>query len=126
LAYIETLDAASLARITDDAALGWRRFRRAIVWPGRDDLATLSVADRSCDFGRVDTVTQFASGDGAPGRAGRIRDSLWREGAVMRLFPRAGRAGLLAIELAHTGRAVRTVWNGRRGGQAGNPAGARA
>ncbi|GLS42679.1 glycosyltransferase [Methylobacterium brachythecii] len=125
LACIETLDEASLTRIEDDAALAWRRFRRAVIWPGRDDLAMLSLADRSRDFGRTETVTQFASGV-ASGRAGRIRDSLWREGAVMRMYPRLGRVGLLAIELAQTGRALRSAYNGWRGIEAGRLAGARA
>lgn len=122
LACIDTLDETSLTRIDDDAALAWRRFRRAVVWPRSGDLATLSLADRSRDFGRTERVTQFASGDVALGRAVRIRDSLWREGAVMRMFPHVGRAGLVAIELAHTARALRSSYDRWRGSETGIPA----
>ncbi|WP_299662127.1 glycosyltransferase [Methylobacterium sp.] len=119
LAYLDRLDGTALARIEDEAVLGWRRLRRAVVWPGPDDIATLSLPDRSRDFGRSERVTQFASGSSVRARrAMTIRDSLWREGAIMRMFPRTGCAGLLAIELVQTGRALRAATRGRLGGAA--------
>ncbi|SFJ61521.1 hypothetical protein SAMN05216304_110101 [Bosea sp. OK403] len=106
LAYIDALDEMALPHVAGRAALGWRRFKRAVVWPDRAAVAALSLNDRSRDFGRSDHVAQFAQA-GAIGPLARIRDSLWREGAVRRAFPRLGWAGLLVIEAAHTARALR-------------------
>ncbi|GJD54719.1 glycosyltransferase [Methylobacterium dankookense] len=104
LAHVETLRPDDLHRVPAEAARGWRAFKRAVVWPDARMVAALELADRSRDFGRLEKVAQFA----APGGTlAQIRDSLWREGALMRRFPRAGRAGLVLIELAHAARTLR-------------------
>lgn len=104
LAHIESLGRQDVHRIPAEAARGWRVFKRAVVWPDARMVAALELADRSRDFGRLDTVAQFA---GPGGALAQIRDSLWREGALVRRFPRAGRAGLALIELTHAARALR-------------------
>ncbi|NEU14273.1 glycosyltransferase [Methylobacterium sp. BTF04] len=112
MAYVEDLDRAALPDVSARADLAWRQFRRAVVWPDRAAVDLLSLDDRSRDFGRIERVAQFAGRAGAPGPLARIRESLWREGAVVRLFPDLGRAGLGLIELAHSGRALQA--QGRR------------
>jgi len=104
LAHIETLRPDDLPRIPAEAARGWRAFKRAVVWPDARMVAALELADRSRDFGRLDTVAQFSEPGGT---LARIRDSLWREGALVRCFPRAGRAGLVLLEIAHAARTLR-------------------
>ncbi len=70
-------------------------------------MATLSLGHRSRDFGRTELRAQFA-GPGAASPLKQIRESLWREGAVIRTFPRGGRLALSLIELIYAGRALRS------------------
>lgn len=118
LAYIDGLSPAAVRQIPDDAARSWVSFKTAVVWPDDQTVRTLSLGGRSRDFGRTELSAQFATPQAAhPIR--QIRESLWREGAVMRSFPRAGRLILTVIELAYAGRALRSellnrVRNGRR------------
>ncbi|WP_026597333.1 hypothetical protein [Methylobacterium sp. 77] len=105
LSYIDDLTAADLRRLPDEAARGWRLFKRRVVWPDRQAVTSLALEDRSRDFGRLDQVAQFAAP--AASSLQQIRNSLWREGAVMRGFPRMGYLGLMMIELAHLGRSLK-------------------
>ncbi|MBX9932023.1 MAG: glycosyltransferase [Methylobacterium sp.] len=106
LAYVDGLDRAALPRIAADAEEAWSHLKRAVTWPNQGDVALLALQDRSRDFGRADHVAQFA-GQAGRGRLPRIRDSLWREGAIVQAFPRVGRLGLALVEAAHTVRAIR-------------------
>lgn len=101
LAYIDGV--AGGQTIMSDAARAWPRFRQAVTRPDEADLAALSIGERSVDFGRTGTV-----GDGAilPGgllsRLASIKTQLWREGAIVRAFPRSRLPLLTAIEAFHT------------------------
>lgn len=107
LAYIDGLSPAAVHRIPDDAARAWLSLKSAVVWPDDQTVETLSLGGRSRDFGRIELSAQFAHMQVThPIR--HIRDSLWREGAVIRSFPRVGRLMLPVIELIYAGRALRS------------------
>lgn len=114
LAYLDTLDHTAPALIGPRARRGWRRFRRAVIWPDAAAVMALSLEDRSRDFGRTERVAQFAAAPGSERTYARIRSSLWREGATRRFFPRLGRLGLVAIELTYAARAIGAALSGRR------------
>lgn len=101
LAYIDTV--ADGQAIMADAARAWPRLRQAVTRPGEADLAALSIGERSVDFGRTGTV-----GDGGALQGGMLarltalKTQLWREGAIVRAFPRSRLPLLTAIEAFHT------------------------
>ncbi|SEH25265.1 hypothetical protein SAMN02799636_00092 [Methylobacterium sp. 275MFSha3.1] len=106
LAHIDDFRSESVAAIPDDAARAWAALKKAIIWPDDRTVSTLSLGGRSRDFGRVELSAQYATP--RPARpAQQIRDSLWREGALLRFFPRAGRFLLPVIEAVYAGRALR-------------------
>lgn len=107
LAAIDSLTPESLHRVPQDAARAWQQLKDAVVWPDAQAVATLSLGHRSRDFGRTELRAQFA-GPGAASPLKQIRESLWREGAVIRTFPRGGRLALSLIELIYAGRALRS------------------
>ncbi|GAN48540.1 glycosyltransferase [Methylobacterium radiotolerans] len=105
LAHIDRLGSESVAAIPDDAARAWTALKKAVIWPDDRAVSTLSLGGRSRDFGRVELSAQYAAP--RPTRpVQQIRDSLWREGALLRCFPRAGRLLLPVIEAVYAGRAV--------------------
>jgi len=107
LAYIDGLAPETLYRVPEDAARAWRHLKDAVVWPNAQAVATLSFGQRSRDFGRTELQAQFAGPD-TTSPLKQIRESLWREGAVVRSFPRGGRLALPLIELIYTARALRS------------------
>lgn len=114
LAHFDRLDANSPMRIAADARKAWLLFRKTVIWPDQAALDALDLGNRSRDFGRSEQVSQFAGEDGGAGPLARVRRSLWREGAIMRVFPSVGRCGLLALEAAHSVRAIRDTLRPRR------------
>ncbi|WP_305546066.1 glycosyltransferase [Methylobacterium sp. NEAU K] len=113
LAYIDALTPETLQRVPGDASRAWHSLKGAVVWPDRQAVTTLSLGGRSRDFGRTELRAQFA-GSGVTNPLRQIRESLWREGAVIRSFPRAGRLVLALIELIYAGRALRMELQARR------------
>ncbi|MEE7502841.1 glycosyltransferase [Methylobacterium sp. C33D] len=105
LAHIDGLGPESVPVIPDDAARAWTALKRAVIWPDDRAVATLSLGGRSRDFGRVELSAQYAA-PGPTRPVQQIRDSLWREGALLRCFPRAGRLLLPVIEAVYAGRAL--------------------
>ena len=105
LGYIEGLGPETVHTIADDAARAWDALKEAVVWPDDRTVTTLSLGGRSRDFGRTELSAQFAD---ARSRhlLGQIRDSLWREGALVRSFPRLGRFMLPVVELVYAKRAL--------------------
>ncbi|CAN7550376.1 hydrolase [Bosea sp. LjRoot9] len=107
LAYIDDVDGGTA--IMADAARAWPRLKQAITRPAEADLAALAIGERSVDFGRAGTV-----GDGValPGsalsRLASIRTQLWREGAIVRAFPRSRLPLLTAVETFHALRGLST------------------
>jgi FMN phosphatase YigB (HAD superfamily) len=67
------------ARIMSDVETAYRRLKRAIVWPTRNDVKFLDFANRSMDFGKDGHVPTIARRVGVVRAA---RNSLWREGAI--------------------------------------------
>ncbi|WCS24351.1 glycosyltransferase [Methylobacterium sp. NMS14P] len=105
LAHIERLRFEHVVTIPDDAARAWTDLKAAIIWPDDRAVATLSLGSRSRDFGRIELSAQYAAP--RPSRpVQQIRDSLWREGALLRCFPRIGRFLLPVIEAVYAGRAL--------------------
>lgn len=107
LAYIESLGPDTLHRVQPDAALAWQFLKDAVVWPNEQAVTALNLGHRSRDFGRTELRAQFAN-PAAINPVRQIRESLWREGAVIRTFPRGGRLALPLIELLYAGRALRS------------------
>ncbi|SDA28253.1 hypothetical protein SAMN02799622_04248 [Methylobacterium sp. UNC378MF] len=105
LAHIDGLRSESVHSIPEEAERAWQALKAAVIWPDDRAVEILSLGGRSRDFGRVELSAQYA--DARPSRpVKRIRDSLWREGALLRSFPRVGRLLLPLIELVYTGRAL--------------------
>ncbi len=110
MAYVDALTPERLRVLDTEAVRGWQRLRRTLLWPRQADLAVLTLGDRSHDFGRRDGVAQFARKDGTPSR---LRASLWREGALIRLYPRVGVAALPFVEVVHVLRALHAALGAR-------------
>ncbi|MED5544981.1 MAG: glycosyltransferase [Pseudomonadota bacterium] len=106
LTYLSGLSPEQLPGIETAAEEAWGRLRQAIIWPGRQDLAVLSLSPRARDFGRIEAVHQFPEG-------GAITSSLWREGAVVQRYRRTGRFGLALLEAAHSLRFLKR-WSAAR------------
>lgn len=98
LAYLDRFEPGAAQREIGPA---WRRLRRAILSPDHADLEALAIGERSVDFGRDETVAD-RRGKSTPSvaRILSIRSQFWREGAIMREFPRSGRSLLALLELA--------------------------
>lgn len=100
LAYIDGL--GSGAAIMADAASAWPRLRQAVTRPAEADLSALAIGERSVDFGRSGVVEDGeTSSGGSLSRLASIRSQLWREGAIVRAFPRTRLPLLTAIEAIH-------------------------
>lgn len=107
LAYVDNIDSG--AAIMADAALAWPRLRRAVTRPAEADLAALAIGKRSVDFGRSGTVGDGgALPSGLLSRLASIRGQLWREGAIVRAFPRSHLPLLTAVEAFHALRGLPT------------------
>lgn len=106
LTYIDSLNPGTLHEVTTHAGRAWQLLKTAVIWPNEQAVAILSLEDRSRDFGRTQLRAQFASLNAAS-LLEQIRESLWREGAVVRGFPRIGRLALPLIELTYAVRALR-------------------
>ena len=106
LAYIDGLGPETVHHIADDAGSAWHALKDAVVWPDERTVAILSLGGRSRDFGRTELSAQFVDARSSQ-ILGQIRKSLWREGALVRSFPRAGRFMLPLVELVYAERALR-------------------
>ncbi|MEE7448887.1 glycosyltransferase [Methylobacterium radiotolerans] len=105
LAHIDRLRLESVATIPDEAARAWTALKTAVIWPDDRAVSALSLGGRSRDFGRAELSAQYAAPRSAR-PVQQIRDSLWREGALLRCFPRVGRFLLPVIEAVYAGRAL--------------------
>jgi FMN phosphatase YigB (HAD superfamily) len=100
LDYIDGIDSGAI--ILADAARAWLRLRQAVTRPAEADLAALAIGERSVDFGRSGTVVDGGPlPRGALSRLASIRGQLWREGAIVRAFPRSRLPLLTAVEAFH-------------------------
>lgn len=104
MSYVRALPGRGAAeQIYADAPAAWRRLHDAIVWPSPRDRRILGLGDRSRDFGRNDTVKDVVR-PGLRARVRGIKDSLWREGAVVDGFPTSRGLWLAALQAAHLAR----------------------
>ena len=103
LDYIGALQPASATgRIMTDVETAFRRLRRAIVWPTRNDASVLDFPARSMDFGKDGHVAVIVRGGGL---LKGMQRSEWREGAIAELAPPPLRLPLLAaVEAAYSAR----------------------
>ncbi|QEL23768.1 HAD family hydrolase [Bosea sp. F3-2] len=100
LAYIDGVRGGTAIMV--DAARAWPRLRQAITRPVEADLTALAIGERSVDFGRSGTVGDSGALPGGPlSRLASIRSQLWREGAIVRAFPRSRLPLLTAVEAFH-------------------------
>jgi hypothetical protein len=106
LAYIDDLSPKALPNIERYAAGAWRNLKRAIIWPDEDMVAVLELGDRSRDFGRLEQVAQFAPTGEVTTKRAAVSASLWREGAIRRIYPAFGGAWLVGLEVMYTLRAM--------------------
>lgn len=100
LAYIDGIGDGTAIMV--DAARAWPRLRQAVTRPVEADLEALAIGERSVDFGRTGTVGDGGVLPGGPlSRLASIRTQLWREGAIVRAFPRSRWPLLTAVEAFH-------------------------
>lgn len=102
LSYIDDLARGDGAKVLADADLAWLRLKRTITAPREQEVAMLSLGDRSVDFGRAGMVEvmSLSGGRNLPGRLALIKSQLWREGAIARQFPALRHALLPMLGLA--------------------------
>jgi hypothetical protein len=106
MAYLRALPRRRAgAQIIADAPAAWKRLHDAIVWPGPAERRLLSIAERSRDFGRSETVALTVK-KGVRAGFGDIKNSLWREGAVAEHFPVSRPVWLGGLHAVHLGRGV--------------------
>ena len=104
LDYLDSLPHGPAERVLIDADRAWSEFRRAVVWPGRDQVDALSVGTRSHDFGTDATW----SARPWQGPVAALRGStMWREGEIARSGTRLRRPLLAAIETAYGARQLK-------------------
>ncbi|RZU34087.1 hypothetical protein BKA19_3841 [Blastococcus saxobsidens] len=114
LHYLDGLGPGPAEQISADADRAWRRYRRIVVWPHREDGDVLAVGTRSHDFGRAATWDQPTVHSVVAALRG---NPMWREGEVARSGSPFRAPLLLALEAAHAARlARRMVRRGRRTG----------
>lgn len=86
-----------------DAEIAWRRLKQAITRPTAADVGCLEIGVRSVDFGRSGVVRALDADRDASfmERLRSIKTQLWREGAIVREFPRLKPALLAMLESVH-------------------------
>lgn len=91
-----------------DAERAWRELHRVVIRPNPSDIRCIGEGDRSIDFGRDGRASIIASVGNLSftQRLAATKTSLWREGALVRAFPRASPALLAACEIGHAIRGV--------------------
>ena len=102
--YLRTLNPGSEAAILERSTRAWRALRRRIVYPTSEDVLLLGVSPRSLDFG-VDDLVIFGEpvSNASPlRRIAEVRDSIWPEGEIRRLFPKTAGIWLHLIEVSRT------------------------
>jgi hypothetical protein len=98
LDYFDTLPAQPADRINAAYRSAVRELRRRVWLPTRDDVAAMTVGDRSPDFGRVASVPVIRPPEPRQSlkrKVRAVRKSLWAEGQMRVSFARAG--GLLNL-----------------------------
>ncbi len=111
--YLATLNAGSEPAILERSTRAWQALRKRIVYPTSEDVLILGVSSRGIDFGFDDLVSfgEPVLQAGPLRRIAGVRDSIWPEGEIRRLFPKTAGIWLHLIEasrtIASTYRAVR-------------------
>ena len=91
LDYIERDGPAAASDAIEAAESSWSGLRKLVSHPTPREARLLGTFDRSIDFGRdqtVATVGETAAANAASLR--KLRQALWREGAMVTMFPRVG------------------------------------
>jgi hypothetical protein len=99
--YLASLESSSLPKVSEVASNAWQRLRKQVIYPEKEDLELLGVSKRGLDFG-FDEVVTFAEKSHPfhpMKRLAIVRESVWPEGEVRRLFPLMGGFWLTAMEL---------------------------
>jgi hypothetical protein len=102
--YIRNLTPQTLPALHHCGQTAWKRLRRMIVFPTREDVALLAVGRRKFDFG-IDETAEFTNQLGAAAQSLRdklatARGSMWPEGELRKQFPRVAGVFLLGSELS--------------------------
>jgi hypothetical protein len=113
--YIRNLTPKALPAIHHCGQTAWKRLRRIIVFPTREDVALLAVGRRKLDFG-IDEEAEFISrpdkmAQSLGDKLATARDSMWPEGELRKQFPRAASVLLLGSELSRLIGALRRASN---------------
>jgi hypothetical protein len=99
LRYIDNLPGSGpVAQIMKDVGSAYAALRRAFIWPTRRLVGVLDTGERSIDFGRTDRRSTL---DKKSDMFRAVRDSLWREGAVLSAPRFIHRPFLAGIEAAY-------------------------
>jgi len=98
--YLATLDPASIPAIIQQSTNAWRALRRRIVYPTQEDIALLGVSRRGVDFGFDDLVSfgEPVSLSASLSRIARVRNSIWPEGEIRKLYPKMAGIWLRLLE----------------------------
>ncbi|NMQ18892.1 hypothetical protein E4P82_06515 [Candidatus Competibacter phosphatis] len=102
--YLATLDPASVPAIVQQSTNAWRALRKRIVYPTQEDIALLGVSRRCVDFGFDDLVSfsEPVSLTASLSRIARVRNSIWPEGKIRKLYPRMAGVWLRLLEANRT------------------------
>jgi hypothetical protein len=113
--YIRNLTPKAIPAIHHCGQTAWKRLRRIIVFPTREDVALLAVGRRKLDFG-IDEDAEFISRPDKMAQSRRdklatARGSMWPEGELRKQFPRAASVLQLGSELIRLIGALRHASN---------------
>lgn len=87
--YIDTLLPEDVAKIVERSTDAWKGLQNRIIYPTTEDVMLLGVTKRGLDFGFVDEV-DFGKGEvnwNPCSIIAEVRNSVWPEGEIRRLFP---------------------------------------
>ena len=107
MSHLDALEPADARDVPHRADAAWRALRRLIAFPSAPEARLLGVCGRSRDFGRTESVAVAARATGDVTALATLRTSLWKEGTIALMWPRARLPLQGAVELAHLVRDVR-------------------
>tara|TARA_R110001606_G_scaffold395569_3_gene568055 strand:+ start:3181 stop:4251 length:1071 start_codon:yes stop_codon:yes gene_type:complete len=99
--YVAQLQAESVSDVLKKSQQSWLALRKKIVFPTAIDIELLGIKERGLDFGFNDKVSflQTSSSQDFCEKIQNVRESVWPEGEVRKLFPVIGSVILFCMEV---------------------------
>ncbi len=111
--FIEQLTPSSAASEFGRLDEVWRRFKSLAVYPGRVDFENMAIGERGMDFGTNNTATARSGRAETTRKAEQLRQSTWRAGTAVGLYPNSYRIRQLLMESKYCGARLFELLRGR-------------